>query len=278
VTPSRDELVLDGEALAGFAAVHVVEVESIGSLGAARAHGVRAATAPVVFLGETHAFPAATFAEELIRAHEGPWTVVVPSLRNANPTGALSWAGFLLDYGRWMRGRAAGEVDAVPNHNSSFKREALVAQGPGLASALERRADLGAMLRQQGFRACFEPAAELAHLNVCSLRPWLAERFFAGRLLASARGVRWTPSRRLLYALGSPLIPAVVLWRLRPVIRRPHVRAGLPRLTRTALAAGAVVGALGEAFGYAAGAGRSQARMAEYELHKRRYASPATAP
>ena len=127
IAPRRASLGMsdaDGE---GLAAVQFVEVGDVSRLAVARAAGVRAATAPIVVIGETHTYPDPRWAEALIRAHEGqPWAVIVPGFGNANPNGPLSWAIFLLDYGAWLAGLPAGEIGLAPTHNASYKREVLL--------------------------------------------------------------------------------------------------------------------------------------------------------
>ena len=56
-----DDVSLDGE----FAALRFVEIPTIHPMPAARAAGIRAATAPIVFLGETHSFPEPGFVDFL---------------------------------------------------------------------------------------------------------------------------------------------------------------------------------------------------------------------
>ena len=87
-----------------LAVVHRVEAESPFELSRARAQGARAASAPRVFVGETHSFAEPTLAAELLAALEqAPRGEVppalVPCIYNVNPTGAVSWASFLIDYG-----------------------------------------------------------------------------------------------------------------------------------------------------------------------------------
>ena len=62
VGPAAAPLRVDGDDVAGFAAHRVVAVESILPLARARAEGVRATTAPLVNVGETHAFQHPGFA------------------------------------------------------------------------------------------------------------------------------------------------------------------------------------------------------------------------
>src|SRR5262245_55934646 len=66
VTPSRDRLGLDPEAVSGLALVTVVEVPTIASVGRANAEGIRHASAPLVALAEDHCFPDPDWAEHLI--------------------------------------------------------------------------------------------------------------------------------------------------------------------------------------------------------------------
>ena len=85
------------------------------------------ATAPLVYLAETHAFPQAGFVEEVILAHEQGWTAVVPAVENGNPgDGAWSWSILLLDYGDRLATNPAGERLELGPHNTAVARELLV--------------------------------------------------------------------------------------------------------------------------------------------------------
>ena len=67
----------------------------------ARATGVRASGGEIVALGETHVLPEPEWAGQCLAAHERGADVVLPLVTNANPATTLSWAGFLMDYGRY---------------------------------------------------------------------------------------------------------------------------------------------------------------------------------
>ena len=273
IAPRRASLGMsdaDGE---GLAAVRFVEVGDVSRLAVARAAGVHAATAPIVVIGETHTYPDPRWAEALIRAHEGqPWAVIVPGFGNANPNGPLSWAIFLLDYGRWLAGLPAGEIGLAPTHNASYKREVLLSI-PALETALAHGDELTLWLKSGGHRAYFEPSAVIDHLNVTQLAPWLHERFLGGRLIAGQRALRWPWWKRLLYIVGSPLIPVVILRRIWRGVRLTRRRTRLPFGTLPALIIGAMVSAMGEMVGYAWGMGTgAEEQMTEYEVHKARYA------
>ena len=256
----------------GLARIAVVETPLL-PMGPARAAAVRAAKAPVVVLGEAHAFPEPDWAERLVEAHRAQWGGVAPGLRNANPEGALSWAGFLMDYGRWLaEAPSNGEIRAPPTYNGSWKRDALLTCGESLPQLLDLGTPLEADLAARGERFAHEPRARVAHLNVARPGPWAAERYFGGRLFAACRSRRWSVARRILYASGFFLVPPLRLLRTYPASRVARLGSPLPRGTLLAVALGSALWALGEAVGYLAGAGHAEARMLEYEMHKERFA------
>ena len=188
IAPDRKSFEMSESDTAGLAAVRFVEVGSVERLAPARAAGVRAASAPIVVIGETHTYPHPEWAEALIRAHAQPWAVIVPGFGNANPDGSLSWAIFLLDYGRWMAGLPAAEIGLTPTHNSSYKRDVLLELGPDLDAVLAHGDALSLHLEARGHRGYFEPAARIDHLNVSRPGPWLNERFLGGQAAFEAGG------------------------------------------------------------------------------------------
>ena len=265
---------LDAGELAGFARAHVERVESINPISAARAAGVRATRAPLVFIGETHTYAHPTWAETLVQAQAGDWAGLIPGFGNANPAGPLSWAIFLLDYGQWLHVMPACESTIAPTHNVAFRREVLLALGEDLDHALHHGDRLTMLLRSANRRMYFQPAARIDHLNIARWRPWVRERYLGGRLLAGRRAARWSRARRLLYLCGSPLIPMLLVVRLRKVIAAASRARLLPLGTVSAMCLGAVVSAGGEMVGYLLGARPEvEPEMTEFELHKVRFAA-----
>ena len=272
VTPSAEAMRGVEAHFADFAAIRIVE-SPIANLADARAVGIRAATAPFVFLGETHSYPDPDLAEILIGRLSGSWPACIPAFSNANPNGPWSGAGFLCDYGLWMEERPAGEIQAAPLYNAAYRRPVLLELGDELASAFAHGDQLSIMLRAAGHQVYFEPSAKLAHVNIAQPWHWIKERYLAGLLIANARSRRWPLSRRLFYLLGSPLIPLVLLWRLLPAIRRSKREAPLTSMTMPLVGLGMVLKAIGEFAGYAgAPPEHAEEAMTEYEVHKLAYA------
>ncbi len=251
----------------GFHSVAVVEVERLYPLQLARAKAVRRARAPLVLIAESHAYPEPHHCEALIRAHQGRWAAVGPRLSNANPGTARSWAALFIDYGPWVDARERGEVANVSGHNSCYKRSSLLEFGEHLEAMMLSSINRHADMRARGHVMCVEPDARTFHLNVSRPGAWVEERVVAGRAFAAGRALTWAWPRRLLYALGSPLIPAV---RLRRILSDMKASGHSDLLARTlpVLVFALLVSALGEGLGYALGAGSALERVNEMELHK----------
>lgn len=266
---SRMESTIDG-----FSAVKFVELPTIHPIPHSRAAGIRASSAPVFFLGETHSFPNRELAEVLIEAHESNWDAVVPALINANPRSAWSWASFLMDYGTWNEGHPAGLIGGGPTWNVAYRKALLMEIDDRLDVAMEHGDELAVWLHSRHARTYFDPRARLEHANVEHFRNWVEQRFLLGRLVAGQRRKRWSAAKRVVYVAGSPLIPFVILYRLRSTVSRFLARGEMPIRAVPALILGAILKSAGEAVGYVRGAkAHHQPRMDEYEIHKLSFTS-----
>ena len=274
VAPANAAIPLEAAELRVFGGTRVVVVDSVERLAPARAAGVRAATAPLVYLAETHAFPQPGFVEEVVLAHEMGWSAVVPAVGNANPgDGARSWSILLLDYGDRLATNPPGERLTLGPHNTAVERELLVQLDGDLAAFLNPGSGLAEELRSRGAKIGFHPGALIHHVNVSRPVAWAGERFIGGVLLAQSRVGRWGYARRLVYAAGSPLIPFVWMTRTLRVVDWRDRRREVPFLTLPLMLLGTVIWAAGECAGYLGLAGDAELRMTEYEMHKLRYAT-----
>jgi len=271
VTSSEKDLGLNQQEIAGFCRVEVVEVASIFPLSLSTAAGIRRASAPLVVFAESHAFPAAGWAETLIEAHRDQSCVAVGAvIGNANP-GILSWANLFVDYGRCVEPSAAKNVTYPPGHHTAYKRDALLEYDSQLEAVMDSEILLHWDMRAKGHRLRLEPAARIFHVNISSLTAWLPERYHSGRRFASTRGRQWPLLKRLLYAGGSPLIPVVRLPRVcGDLLASTFPRAQWP-LILPAIVVGLLASALGEAAGYLFGAGDSTEQAGRMELFKMKY-------
>jgi len=270
-------VLLDGgavrlEDLSGFP--HAKVVRSLNHLPEARAAGVRAASGPIVFIGETHTYPQPGWAEALLTAFNGgPWAAVVPAIGNANPTSAASWASYLFDYGTWGPNRHSGEIADPLIYNTAYRREVLLSLGDNLPAALDPSEEsLWPLLMSRGHRAALASDARILHLNVGTFTTLIREKFCVGVVLGTCRSARWSPLRRLFYFVASPLIPIVLFWRvLRGARHWPSdtlLTSAIPGVLIAALAK-----AVGEIIGYAGvKLPSAAARLQDFEIRKVQYA------
>jgi GT2 family glycosyltransferase len=272
VAPSADAIKLNPGEFESFAGLRTVSIGEIRAVGGAYAAGVRAATAPVVALGEDHSFPHPDWAERLVSAHEQPWAAVGPQICNANPESSVGTADYLIAYGPWSESAPSGEVEHLPGHNSSYKRALLLEYGDSLASMLEAESVLHWELRRSGHKLYLETAAKTSHVNISRLASWASAQYHAGRMFAAFRASneRWTFLRRAAFTLAGPLIPFV---RLQRMLRQPNtlpVGANLASLLPT-LWFGLMLDGLGQMAGYAIGEGNASEKAFYFEFHRERH-------
>ncbi len=267
VAPSQALPDLEVEQLNDFACYQVVEIQAFQSIGQANAAGIRRATASIIALAEDHCFPDPQWAERLIAAHQGPWAAVGPGVRNANPNTAVSWADLFIGYGPWLTPSHSREAEFLPGHNTSYKREVLMGYADQLDPMMEAETVLHWDLREKGHRLYMESTASVAHTNFSLWTSWIPAQFYNGRLFAGARSRQKTLPWRMVFVLGSPLIPGVRLWRIWTGLFSKELKirffASLP-----ALIIGLAIDGVGQMVGYALGTGNALDKVARYEVDR----------
>jgi hypothetical protein len=270
VIDSRSVFNAGEEVLHGFGRSVLLEAPHAASYIGAKLEGVRIATAPVIAFAEDHCFPEPAWAERLIHAHASDCAAVGPQMVDANPGTAMSRALFALHWGRWSGEATAGNVDALPPHNTSYKKNLLMQHFDLLEDMFAVEANFHSKLRNEGHRFVYEPAAVTWHCNISKFMPWCATSYHGGRLYASRRVLFENDSttKRIIRGLTSPLVPFVRLKREASII---WSTGGSPvdRMCALAMAfLGVAIHSAGEAMGYFAGAGASEAACADYETSR----------
>lgn len=267
VTQSSECFGLDRAETAGFCRVQVVSVPAIFPLALATSAGIRRATAPLVVLAESHAFPAPGWAQALIEAHRQSWAAVGAVIANANP-GVISWANLFVDYGSCVEIASPEGVTYLPGHHTSYKRDILLQYDSQLEAVMDSEILLHWDMQAKGHQLRLEPAARIYHVNISSLATWLPERFYTGRRFAATRSRNWSLLKRLLYFGGSPLIPLVRVPRVIRDLRGSTIPRRRWPLILPPITIGLMAGAAGEMAGYLFGAGDAMRQTARMELFK----------
>jgi len=257
---------------APFGWVHVVPRRTWTTMNEARAEGVLHARGPLVVFCEDHCYPVDGWAEALVSAHQASWAAVGPAILNANPVTRVSWANLSVEYGPWLHPVNAGACAHVPGHNSSYKRSVLLEYGERLPVMMEAESVLHWDLQQRGLAVAMEPAARTRHENFSRFGPSVLLRFSGGRLFAASRARGWPVWRRAMFTVGAAVLPWLRTWRALCDLRRVNdsrPRHGLGLLIFTLL----TIDAVGEAVGYAIGAGDQSRRLSAIEHDRRRFMS-----
>jgi glycosyltransferase involved in cell wall biosynthesis len=267
VYPSKDSLGLIESDLSGFCSIRVIEFGEIKTLAAARVVGIRTASAPLVALGEDHAFPEPGWAEALIAAHRLPWAAVGPAFLNGNP-GLMSWISLVMDYGRWLEPVTGGVTDDVPGHGSSWNRALLLQYGAALEQMMQAPTLLHWDMRVKGHRLYLEPAAKVRHVNITRLPSFILDHFYGARVFAAARARNWSWLQRLFYVSGTPVLMLRTLrgW-LRHLRRTSLDRELLPKAWPLLLLSLAIW-SLGEMIGYGLGIGKAEHHTLDFDARR----------
>lgn len=267
VAPAERTLGLVEKELEGIHSVRVIEFGEIKTLAAPRVVGIRAASSPLVVLGEDHAFPEPNWAEALIEAHRHPWAAVGPAFLNGNP-GLMSWMSLIMDYGRWLEPVASGVTDDVPGHGSSWKRALLLEYGPALERMMQAPTILHWDLHAKGHQLYLEGKAKVRHVNITRLTSFILDHFYGAQMFAAARAQNWPWFQRLFYVAGMPLLMLRTFRDWLGHIRRTGLEPELLPRAWPLLLLSLAVWSLGEMIGYGWGMGKAEQRTFDYDVRR----------
>ena len=267
VVPSRQQSQVGESDLSCFHSWYVIEIGKITSIAHGSVAGIRCAHAPVIALTEDHAFPDKKWAELFIVAHKQKWAAVGPCMRNGNPDNMVSWGDFYQAYGEWAYPVAPGLVRHLPGHNSSYKRDILLAYDDRLEDLMQAESVLHRHLRADGHELMLESGTCTTHLNFTTWSRWMPEQYYAGRMFAATWALTWSFPRRLFFTIASPLIPLVRLWRVQKRVLRAKSFIFFLHLMPVVFA-GLLMHGIGQMVGYLAGYGDSVKKSANYEFHR----------
>ena len=273
VAPTLAQIIPHTSKITDFFALKVIPVEKISSIASAYTQGIRQATAEIVALAEDHCFPDPDWAEYLIEAHQQSWAVVGPVLRNANPDSTVSWADMLIAYAPWLNSTSSGIVNFLPGHNSSYKKDILLAYGDKLEDMMEAETILHWDLRNQGYQLYLESKAKTSHTNFGHLLTWIRVQFYCGKLFAGDRtkNENWNLAKKLIYTIGFPLIPLVRFWRIYQQLQQQQLQFLLSVQLLFTLLLGLIVDGIGQGIGYILGAGNAMNKLSQFEFHRNQY-------
>ena len=149
--------------------------------------------------------------------------------------------------------------------------------GNDLPNRLDNETALHIDLRARGYQLYLAGDAVSNHINISDPRAYFRQVFVGQRSFAATRMAagKWSLGKRLMYVLGSPLIPIVRLRRVIQQIYRANRQDQLLPRGLPLLIAAILCGTAGEVIGYLVGDSQANAKSkSEAELNRRRFLSP----
>lgn len=246
-----------------------------------RAQALARARGRYVLVTEDHTVPPPDWVSALVGGlARAPEQVVAAGgpVENAMRERAVDCAAFLCEYSRYLpiaadagrrtaraEGAALAEslelVEDIPGMNIVYRREALDAAGP---DALRRgfwESTIHPALLASGHKFLKLPDCVILHRKHFGFGYFVSQRFHYSRYFAGVRFASEQRARRALFAILSAALPPLLLLRMaRDLRNQPAHRSAFLRALPALVCFTAVWG-LGEAVGYAFGAGNSLVKI-----------------
>jgi len=169
---------------------------------------------PLIAATEGRSVPQPDWCTALIRAHQrAPDAPVIGGAVALKPdASALDWGLYMSEYARFAPPLPEGAAAEISGGNLSYKRRALEGCRDQLAAGVWE-VFIHQRWLAEGKRLGQSPATVVFH-NGMSAAAALRMRLRYGRSYAADRCREISATRRVAYALGSPLLPLVLTWRL----------------------------------------------------------------
>lgn len=239
-----------------FPAPPETPITALRALGLARAKG------DVVAVIEDHCVPDRNWLATIhSRMADSRCRVLGGPVENAATRRLRDWAAFLTEYAGAIR--AAGREEAIsqlPGNNVAYRRELV----PGLCETLDRglwESFYHAELGRRGISLSYDPNMVVLHRRSFDLIYFVRQRFYFSRSFAQMRNQGLGALGRAKYAIGSFILPPLLLWRGLATLRRKGRYVGLYLVCLPLITLYVTVGTLGEMTGYAFGGGDSLGRV-----------------
>jgi GT2 family glycosyltransferase len=243
----------------GWSRVRLLSFPEVKTVPELRAAGAFAASAPFVAMIEDHCVVPDRWAASILDAHRHGHEVVGGPIRNVATRRLRDWAAFLFEYSAFIEPAPRGPVVELTGMNVSYGRHAIEAVRDLLQEG-KWESWLHSRLREQGYELYCEPEAVIAHDKEFGIAEFVSQRFHYSRAHAAMRNPE-LGRRRVVYAVGSPLLVPLLYWRVARNVfrRRRHRREFL--LGTPLLLVYVTVTAVGEALGYVVGDRGSLSRV-----------------
>ena len=178
-----------------------------------RARAIAKARGGLIAMLEDHSRPDPRWCANIVAAHKESHACVGGAMGNIIDR-PLNWAVYFCDFGRYQNPLQEGDAHFASDSNVSYKRAALESVREAWADAFREVIVNGALIAR-GEKVVLRRDI-LVNQCRAGLRfgPAMRERFIWGRSYSATRNVSLGLPKRLALAAASPLLPAVLTFRL----------------------------------------------------------------
>lgn len=191
-----------------------------------RAAGIREARGEIVALTEDHVVPADDWCEQIISAHRTSGAGVIGGAIENGVDQMLNRALYYCDFGRYGRPLPPGEPSYVSDVNVSYKRDVLISNCDLYSDTYHETTVHWGLIARGVKLALNDRIVIFQHRPDIKLKKALRERVAWGRLFAETRSAASTSPQRAAYAVGTAILPAVLLLRFFRNMVRQNRRLG----------------------------------------------------
>jgi hypothetical protein len=242
-----------------FPNVLLLPCDAYASLPAMRTQALGAARGRYVAVTEDHCVPSLSWLRDfkaVIDEHPDA-AAVAGCVENGVTERTLDWATFLCEYAAFAPPIAEGPSTSLAGMNVVYDRRALEACPQELLSRGFWETTVHPQLDAQGKRLLATNRVRIVHSKRFSFRLFAVQRYLYSRYYAGIRFAGQRPALRFAAALATPLLPALLTFRLvRAARRKASISAPALRAVPYLLVF-FVIWAFGEAVGYLRGPGES---------------------
>lgn len=191
-----------------------------------RSVGLQLSRGRIVAMTEDHALPAADWISQILTVHEQPYDIIGGAVENGIEK-PLNRALYYCDFGRYGRPFKSAETSYASDVNIAYKREALASVRDVWLDGYHETT-VHWELKRTGQRLFLDnrPVVYQTRKGITFIKA-LSERIGWGRIFAETRVREITILSRVLFALGSPLLPAIMLGRVFQHMRRQKRTIGI---------------------------------------------------
>jgi glycosyltransferase involved in cell wall biosynthesis len=218
--------------------------------------GIRQSHGALIAITDDCSIPDKRWVASILTAHESSDLVVGGAVDPSPQRRLVDWAAYFCEYGQFMLPLPGGDVSELPGNNIAFKRVAL-GRGTEFVERGFWKTYWCRALQREGVQLRSVPDIVVYDRKSYRLLPFLVRRYHHGRCFAGMRTPRASRTMRVLYGLGTPLLPLLFMQRIAgPIMQKqrylPQFILSLP------ISILAVVSwSWGEFCGYLVGPGRS---------------------